>query len=610
MIGGFTKIIRGKASPLQVLLACLLGTMIGFVPSFQAGPGLLISLTLLLIILNANLALAAIVAGLAKLLSLAIMPLSFQVGRVLLDGPTTGLFKSAINAPVLALFGFERYATTGGMAVGFVLGLTLGVIMANLVGRYRRKMAALELGSEAFRQFTSNPLKRFLVWLLFGTSGKGTYAAKVAKGMGLPVRVWGVLFAGLAIGLLVVASKFLSGPIVTSFMRAGLERANGATVDLDAAEIDPSTGRITLTGLAVCDASEPTKDVFRAASLEGNVSGRDLLRKRISMDKVVANDAVQGATRKTPGVVFRPPPKPEPDTAPGEKSLEDYIKQAEEWKERLGQVRRWLEEINKRRPDGTPDSAPGDKQETLEDRLRREVEEKGYARVVASHLIEGAPTFLVRELVAQKVRVEAGGPLAGQTLDIHAANLSTQPWLVQGEPRVVVTSSGGTLNADVAVGTISAGPAPTTVRLALSGIPADLIGQQLVAVGGVAPIQGGTMDVSLDGTLTDLGSIDIPLAVTLRDTTLAVAGAGQAKVAQFTLPIGLRGELDNPRIAIDGDTLAQSLAQAGAAELASRVRGEAEKVVNKAVDDAKDKLGEEAGKVLDGILGNRKKGDK
>jgi hypothetical protein len=54
--------------------------------------------------------------------------------------------------------------------------------------------------------------------------------------------------------------------------------------------------------------------------------------------------------------------------------------------------------------------------------------------------------------------------------------------------------------------------------------------------------------------------------------------------------------------------------QAGAGELANRVKGEAQKAVDeaigKATDQLGDKIGGEAGKVLDGLLGGRKKGDK
>ena len=33
------KLIRGKATPTQLMLACVLGSMLGFVPGFAQGPG-------------------------------------------------------------------------------------------------------------------------------------------------------------------------------------------------------------------------------------------------------------------------------------------------------------------------------------------------------------------------------------------------------------------------------------------------------------------------------------------------------------------------------------------------------------------------------------------
>ena len=80
------KILRGSATPAQMMMACVLGAVLGFMPGFMQSPGLIVLLVLLLIVLNANLALAMLVAGGAKLASLLLLPLSFGVGRFLLDG--------------------------------------------------------------------------------------------------------------------------------------------------------------------------------------------------------------------------------------------------------------------------------------------------------------------------------------------------------------------------------------------------------------------------------------------------------------------------------------------------------------------------------------------
>ena len=98
------KIVRGKATPFQIFMACLLGTLIAFVPNYWRALGLSLSLLGLLVILNANLGLAALTGILSRLIFVAITPISFSVGRFLLEGPTEGLFRKMVNSPVLAFF--------------------------------------------------------------------------------------------------------------------------------------------------------------------------------------------------------------------------------------------------------------------------------------------------------------------------------------------------------------------------------------------------------------------------------------------------------------------------------------------------------------------------
>ena len=102
------KIVRGSATRPQILAASVLGGMLGFVPGFflpgdlgggfLQAPGLILTLFALVLVLDANLAVFGIVTLVAKLVSLAALPLSFAVGRVLLEGPTEGLFRFLVNA--------------------------------------------------------------------------------------------------------------------------------------------------------------------------------------------------------------------------------------------------------------------------------------------------------------------------------------------------------------------------------------------------------------------------------------------------------------------------------------------------------------------------------
>ncbi len=605
------KLIRGKVTPVQVGMACVLGAMIGFVPSARTSPALLLFLLALLLVLNANLFVATFMAAGSKLLSLLIMPVQFGAGRAVLDGPLGGLMSSMINAPVLAWFGFEYYATSGGIVLGLIVGAAAAAAMVIAIGRLRRKLAGLEEGSERYKKATSKKWVRALVWVLFGKQKK-SYEELAAKRVGLPIRPLGVVVAAMMVALVWVASLFLTEPVVTFAMRAGLERANGATVDVGSADVDLSSGQLVVTALAMADPEDLGTDIFRAAKLEGKLSNADLLRKRFAIDRLVASEASTGEARATPGVLTRPRPEPPKEAGEG-KTLEDYLEQAEKWKGRLEQARDWLEKVNDRKPgeeETGPGAPPEGKKETLRERLAREIAEKGYAFVAADHLVDDAPKVLVREVVVEGMTA-ADAP--GEVFDARGENLSTQPWLVEGAPKVTVKSRSGLYEADVTLGSLVAGDGNSTLLLARRGIPADRVSSALRAGGDTPLLAGGTVDAVIEGAFR-AEWIDLPLNVLVKDSTVTLPGAGSAKVSELRLPIGVKGPIDSPGLNIDAEAWGQAFAQAGATQLANELRGRVEEEVQEEVDRAKEKLldkvdekvGDKVREGLGGILPGRK----
>lgn len=581
-------VLRGEATPFQLLSASILGGLIGFIPI--VGPDLLARLLLLatfgalLAILNANLFLAGLVALGTKLLAMAILPVVYGAGRLLLDGPTQPIFKAAINAPVLALYGLEHYVVSGGLLIGLLVGGGIGLGVVYGVGRFRRLMASLEEGSERYRHCMSKRWVRVLTWLMLGPGceSKDGYAALLHRRMGNPIRPLGVAFAVLLVGLGVVLRLFLSEPLVTAAVQRGLERANGATVDLASADLSLGEGTMTLTGLAMADPNALDTNLLEAQTLEVNLATADLLRKRMAFDRVVVRDAAQGSQRRFPGrIIGRPPEPPPPPAGPG-KTIEDYLKDAEVWRDRLAQVRRWIEQVSQRDPDApAPD---GQRRETLNERLRRQVREQGYAFVRAEHLVEGAPRVVVRELVIDGVTIAA---MPGDPLDVRGENLSTQPWLLERGGTLSARSRSGALTANLDV----APTGQTTLAATRTGVDAETIASMLAA----SPISGGRVDLALSANLIG-ATIDAPLQVTLHNSTLTIPGAGSKRVERFAMPIALRGPIDNPRIAIDEQALADALVQAGARELAGQVR-----------EEIGEQLGEEASGALQRLLGGEKK---
>lgn len=590
------KILRGKATPFQIIAASVLGAMIGFVPGWREGGGLLVTLILLLVILNANLVVALVVAAGSKLLSLALMPVSFQIGGLLLDGPTQPLFRAAINAPVLALFGLEYYVTTGGMVLGLAAGLVVGVLLVAAVRAFRRRMARLHKEKQKFHQFASKLWVRLLAWVFIGGRvSKKSYEELDRKRVGLPVRPAGVVLAVLVAAGLWFLQGVLASPILKDAIEDTLARANGATVDIEDVELDLRTQRIRLVGLAMADPNALETDIFRASELTGDVAAKDLLRKRIALDELVAADASSGMQREMPGELVTRQEVPPPEPGEG-KTIEEWLETARVWRERLRQVERWIEEL--------PQRTPKEEKETLRDRLERAAGQ--YRAVRATHLVEGAPTIRIALLRAEGVNVAR---LPDDPVDVRGENLSSQPWLDERTPRIVVRSRSGRLDTDVVLGGAASVGGENTLRFSLLDVPTGWIERQFK---GSSPVRGGSFDVQLDGRLA-ARDLALPLSVTFREAQVGIPGAGEVDTgAGMPIVLDVRGRLSNPRVALNAEQLQRALVDAGKAEAARRLGEEKGKLLDKAREELdgklggelEGKLGEEAEKVLDGGLKN------
>jgi hypothetical protein len=189
---------------------------------------------------------------------------------------------------------------------------------------------------------------------------------------------------------------------------------------------------------------------------------------------------------------------------------------------------------------------------------------------------------------------------------VRAEHLSTQPWLEQGAPKLTVKARSGKLLADVGLAAMANQPGGNTVEFVLKGVEVDRIAGDL-SVGGQPPLQGGTLDVSLDGSWSGgrVGWIDLPLQVALHDTTLQLGGSAK-KVSEFRLPLGLRGPIDDPAISIDDAQLVSSLKAAGAAELTKQIEAKQKEVMDEAQQKVDEKVNEKIDEALGGLFKKKK----
>lgn len=610
------SILRGNATPFQLTAACVLGSLLGFAPGFMQAPALYVLLIAALLVLDANLAVAGLLAVVMRLVSFLVVPVSFAVGEFLLDGPTSGIAEIVVNAPILAWCGFQYYAVAGGQLLGLVLGLVLGFLLVRGVKLLRARMAEAEKNPSKWGEVAQKRWARFGLWLVFGKKGKQSWEEKLARRKRNPVRIWG---ATLLVVLLVggwVAQDMLAEPLARKGLVAGLERANGATADVGPVELSLGDGRFSVSELALADPNDLDRNVFSAEKLEADIEQADLLRRRLHIATIVVSEAKSGTARATPGVRTVPEAEAEePAPAPGgdpqdkdEWSLEEVLADVDIWKERLLQGRRWLDKL------AGSEGGEEEDEESYSERLERQIREQGWLSVEAGHLLEQAPTLRLSDLRVDGLEAEW---LAGRVFDLNAQELSSHPRLVDAPPRLELNSRDGQLGVVFDLAPVSAGGGDGRLHFHWKGLAVDEAMAQLKLPGG-APLSGGTLDLEVEGAWAEgrIGWVDLPLRVTFHGTTFSMEGIGPTALEELVLPIGLYGPIQSPTIRFDASVLADALAEAGQAELARRLQSELGGRVGEALEksglelpaDLEEGVGEQAKGLLDSLGGKKKDG--
>lgn len=580
------SLVRGKTTPFQIFAACVLGALIGMLPSFGHAPVLMLCWIFLLLVLNANLFLAGIVLLLSKLVLVVAMPAVFAIGKFLLEGPLQGLFRALVNAPVTAYSGLDYYVVAGGQLVAAVLGVLLGFALTLTLAKYRRRMLQAEKDSEKLRIYSNKPLVKLLKFLFLGKGrGKKSYEELLEKRIGNPIRIWGAALVVVCVGVLWFGFSKFSTPFITSLAKQNLEAANGATVDLETVDLNIGESKLEVLGLAMADAQNLDTNLFSSKRIVADVNTKDLLRKRFSIDNLVLEDAASGDAREVPGELIGPAPKTEGKgiELPDFDDLESVLENSDEWKERLAQAKRWLDQIMGGEKE---ESSPTWKQE-----LNSRIRSMGYANVKADFLTEGSPTLWIRHLEALGVKTPY---FDGATLDLVGSDLSTHPALAAKAPTIRLASSDDRFDTRLSLAGAS-GTGTNDLAMAYKGVPVDPIGSKIKS-SGEPPLSGGTMDIDLSGRI---GTIDNDLVAKVTfDGSQARIGGKPVSLDGVTLPLAIRGPLDRPGIKLESDALQKILVSAGKKKL---------------LDEATKKLGLEdedtgkAGELLEGLFKKKKK---
>lgn len=556
----FGKFFRGTATPFQIYIATILSALLAFVPVPVLAPGYFLVLLGLLIVLNANLLIAAFAGFISYLAAVLLLPVSFVVGQWLLHGPFSGLFATAVNAPVLSWFGWDYYALVGGIPFALLTGGLLGFAANSALRGFRRKMISLEAGENRYVAWSRKRWVKILDYVFIGPGSKGkkTWQELEAKKVGNPVRPLGLALVVVSAVFLFIVGRFLQEPILTPLLRDALTRVNGATVDLQAVRVDWRGGTLELVGLALTDRNDLQHNLIAAERVAGTVSLSSALRRTLVIDEMVLYGAEQGGRRTLAGSLSQPAARqrevPTVDI-PDFDTIDRWVRDAAVWRERLRQAQDLMERFGGGAEAG---AEPGAEQTLpLRVRLQQRAESLGYGSVRAEHLRRGNPTLTVQRIATEAMR---NSWLPAETIDFELRHISSHPALLTERPVVALQSSGGTVLLDLLLGSAVAG-VPHGVRMELNQISADAAAAQL-RVQDRPLFQGGTLSLRANGTVSAVDS-NLPIQAHFTDTTFFIGSASGTLIRNLILPIEVRGPVANPAVRLSDDALQRALRQAG-----------------------------------------------
>ena len=223
-VGSIRKLLKGGLSPAHVWISVVSGVLLGMIPDYAASAGLVAVLVLCSLLIRVNAGLFALSLIVSKTVLLLSLPWLFDLGQAALYGSTSGALLTLSQLPVLAWFGFERYATVGALFVGVPLSLVVALVVNRGVQTMRQAGASLD-SNPKFDAFAQSLIGRVSLNLMLGKSAKDGLGSALSNPV--PLLRWkeGIV-AALLIALLATGVWQWAKSDLKSAVLPVLERAN------------------------------------------------------------------------------------------------------------------------------------------------------------------------------------------------------------------------------------------------------------------------------------------------------------------------------------------------------------------------------------------------
>ena len=577
-VGSIRKLLKGGLSPAHVWSTVVLGFLLGMIPDYAASAGLVAVLVLFSLLIRVNAGLFALALIVSKTCLLLSLPWLFDLGQAALYGSMGGGLLTLSQLPLLAWFGFERYATVGALFVGVPLSLFAAFVVNRSIQTMRQAGASLD-SNPKFDAFAQSLVGRVSLNLMLGKSAREGLGS--ALNNPVPLLRWkeGIV-AALLIAIVATGVWQWAKSDLKSAVMPVLERANGATVDVDGLSLNLWTGTLDVTGLALADPSNLSDNSFAATELRISVSSLALLSKRIVVNEVSTADATYGMARATPGQLVGPLIEPPSISAPSAEDLGGYVNEAEQWLDRLKQAQNWLKKWEGTIPSGS-DATPEVGSPSYEEWLEEQIAQSGYIKQSFVPIEDSFWPVVANKVSMESLRIAAFGD---KDLTLSAENLASNPKQLGLSPRIEMTSKDELLSVLLQLDELS-GAGVNRLSVSADGLDAES------TLSSLKPsiskqISSGQIALNVDGDFryADDGELNLELKAALRDAELTVRRRN-VPVEELQVPVQIRGSFNAPKIRVENRAIEDQLKNLAEGALKDEAKSRVE-------DKVKDKLGD------------------
>jgi len=294
------SILKSNLSPNQIGFAFALGVFAGLPP---LGLHVLIPTTLSLLF-RCSFRAFLISLGVFKLVSLAVAPASYAIGKWLLDSQRglDAFWRWLFHLPVIAPMGYSRYLQFGSLVLALAMAIPVFLLIRLLVRRYRDSYSTWVSGWRASRWFKGKRSAGLVRKLLAGGAAK--YETKPP-----PKGIFRLIRREMLIGLpALYVVAYLIAAIVVPFFAGTLATSTaswalGSEVAVSDSTFNPFTGGLTLSELTIQDPEAPDENLISIPELTIDAGLLPLISKRVVFNSVVIADAELHVKREADGTL-------------------------------------------------------------------------------------------------------------------------------------------------------------------------------------------------------------------------------------------------------------------------------------------------------------------